>query len=191
MDIGCGDVDYFSKVLANNNLWSRVKSYTGVDLSTPAIEIGNKNVRRVALSAAKISFFVDDMLSFVKKTPERTYDFVFASLAIHHLQDTEKSYLVKEVHRVLKPSGVFLIVDIFLEENEDRADFVQHVSNHICQDWVKLNDEQTKNVIQHMSTFDFPSKLSQYQKWATEDSHYKQMKCIEQVRFYKTIVLEV
>jgi ubiquinone/menaquinone biosynthesis C-methylase UbiE len=131
------------------------------------------------------------MLSFVKKMPPASYDLVFSSLAIHHLQDTDKEQLVHEIFRVLKANGALLVVDIFLNEEEDRPNFVREHGYHIRQDWVKLSSEQIESIIHHVSTFDFPAKLSAYKHWASANPHYKDMKCLENIRFYRTIVLEV
>jgi tRNA (cmo5U34)-methyltransferase len=184
-------VDYFSKALLKNKLWSRVVTYTGVDLSAQAIEIGEKNVRQAASPDTQVSFVVDEMLNFVKKMPPASYDLVFSSLAVHHLQDTEKEQLVHEIHRVLKTNGVLLLIDIFLDEEEDRLDFMREIDHHIRQDWVKLSSEQTESIVHHMYNFDFPAKLSVYKHWASSNPHYTDVKCLENIRFYKTVVFEV
>ena len=39
-------------------------------------------------------------------------DAVVTSLAVHHLDDTEKACLFSDIHRLLAPGGVFIIADI-------------------------------------------------------------------------------
>lgn len=137
-----------------------------------------------------VSFVVDDMLNFVRKTRAATYDLVFSSLAVHHLQDSDKQALVAEVHRILKPNGVFILVDIFLDEDENRDHFIRAITDHIRLDWVALNSEQTESVIHHLTNFDFPSKLSNYNEWGVEISDFNSLKCFENIRFYRSIALE-
>jgi len=168
-----------------------VTSYTGVDLSEQAMEIGEHNVRPKLAANAQLSFVVDDMLSYVRKAASASYDLVFSSIAVHHLQDNEKEQLVREVRRIIKPNGVFMLIDIFLQEDEDRDRFVKDIAAHIRGDWIKLTPEETDSLVNHMFNFDFPAKLTSYDRWAKQDSLYTDVKCLESLRFYKTIVLEV
>ena len=188
--MGCGDVDYFSKILSENNLWSRVSHYTGVDLSEQAMHIGRRNIEQAVSSNTQVSFIADDMLNFVRNAPSSSYDFVFSSLAIHHLQDNEKKQLIREIRRTLKSNGILLIIDIFLEENEDRKKFTEDIAHHIRNDWIKLDNIQLESVVNHMFNFDFPAKLSMYKHWAAIDPPFKNVICLESLRFYKTVVFE-
>lgn len=190
LDLGCGDVHYLSKTLRKNNTWARISNYTGVDLSEQAMQIGEKNVQSMLADNAHLSFIVDEMLSFVKKTPSASYDLVFASLSVHHLHDDDKQQLVQEIHRILKPNGAFMVVDLFLQEDEDRDHFAQDIADHIRGDWVKLTSEQRESLVNHMFNFDFPVKLTAFEHWAKENSLYKNVICMENLRFYQSIVLE-
>jgi ubiquinone/menaquinone biosynthesis C-methylase UbiE len=155
------------------------------------MEIGEQNVLSILANDAQLSFVADDMLSFVTKATTASYDFVFASISIHHLQDSDKERLVNEVQRILRPNGAFMIIDIFLQEDEDRNNFVQDIIAHARDDWVKLNREQADSIINHMFNFDFPAKLTMYEHWAKQNSSYINVKCLESLRFFKTVVLEV
>ena len=154
------------------------------------MRIGKKNLEQVVSSNTQVSFVVDDMLNFVRNTPSSSYDFVFSSLAIHHLQDNEKEQLIREIRRVLKSNGTLLIVDIFLQEDEDRNKFTEEIAQHIRNDWIKLDDNQIESVLNHMFNFDFPTKLSTYKSWATMDPSFKNVLCLESLRFYKTVAFE-
>ena len=50
-------------------------------------------------------------LSFKLPYPDGSFDVVTSSLMLHHLSDDDKHRTMKEVFRVLKPSGVFAIAD--------------------------------------------------------------------------------
>ena len=190
LDLGCGDVDYLSKTFEKHNIWPRVSAYTGVDLSERALEIGEQNVQPMLATDAQLLFVIDDMLNFVRKAATASYDLVFSSIAVHHLQDDEKEQFVREIRRIMKPNGVFLLIDIFLQENEDRDHFVQDFIAYIRNGWVKLNAGQNESLVNHVFNFDFPAKLTTYEQWAKKTSLYTNVKCLENVRFYKTIVLE-
>lgn len=92
---------------------------------------------------------------------------------------------------MLKPNGAFMLIDIFLEEDEDRDSFVNDVAVHVRNNWTKLKPEERENLVNHMFNFDFPAKVTMYERWAIQDSLYKSVQCLASVCFYKTIVLEV
>ena len=184
-------MDYLSKTLLKHNIWSRITFYTGVDLSEQATQIGQQNVQSVLPNDAQCSFVIDDMLSFVNKAADASYDLVFASISVHHLQDNDKERLLHEVRRILKPHGVFMVVDVFLQEDEDRNNFMQDFVTYIRDSWIKLNTEEAERLVNHVLKFDFPTKLKMYERWAKQNSTYKDVKCLESLRFYRTIVLEV
>ena len=46
LDLGCGDSDYIARVLEAAGGASVVESYTGVDLSEPALAISERNIQR-------------------------------------------------------------------------------------------------------------------------------------------------
>jgi ubiquinone/menaquinone biosynthesis C-methylase UbiE len=155
------------------------------------MQIGEQNVRSVLPTDAHLSFVLDDILSFVTKAATASYDLVFASLSVHHLQDSNKEQIVNEVRRILRPNGAFMLIDIFLQEDEDRDNFIQDHAGHVRNVMVKLSTEQADSVVNHVFNFDFPAKLTMYEHWAKQNSSYKDVKCLESLRFYKTVVLEI
>ncbi len=46
LDLGCGDSDYISRLVEKSGGERLLASYTGVDLSEPAIEISKQNIHR-------------------------------------------------------------------------------------------------------------------------------------------------
>ena len=51
-DLGCGDSDYISRTLGEAGGSATVCSYTGVDLSEPAIDISRRNIAKCACEPA-------------------------------------------------------------------------------------------------------------------------------------------
>ncbi|CAF1627768.1 unnamed protein product [Adineta ricciae] len=190
LDLGCGDVDYLSRTFANNNMWSLVSAYTGVDLSEQAVEIGKQNMHPLLEINAAVSFAIGDMLNFVRQAKASSYDVIFSSIAVHHLRDDDKKELVQEIRRILKANGVFVLIDLFLDEAEDRDDWAMRFVTHIRNSWVKLNSEQIDSYVNHTFNFDFPTKLSIYKNWAEHDSLFADVKCFDEVGFFKAIVFE-
>ena len=48
LDLGCGDSDFIARTLEAARGASIVESYTGVDLSEPALAISERNIERCA-----------------------------------------------------------------------------------------------------------------------------------------------
>ncbi|CAF1595367.1 unnamed protein product, partial [Didymodactylos carnosus] len=186
----CGDAAYLTKLFHEHNIWRRIISYTGVDLSSEAMKIGEENIKPMLNNDAKLTYVKQDMSTFAEGCSDGFYDCIFSSLAIHHLQDNEKENLLQQIRRILKPNGCFIMVDICLQEDENRNDFIQDIATHIRNDWIKLDFEQITSVISHLVSFDFPAKLSVWKKWAEQQDLFKNIICFETLRFYKTIVME-
>ncbi len=92
LSLGCGsgeDSAYLKNLGANKSV--------GIDISSELIKIAKE-------SHQGCRFEVMDMghLNF----PDSSFDFVYSSLAIHHIENWAKTF--KEVYRVLKPNSYFL-----------------------------------------------------------------------------------
>jgi demethylmenaquinone methyltransferase/2-methoxy-6-polyprenyl-1,4-benzoquinol methylase/phosphoethanolamine N-methyltransferase len=64
--------------------------------------------------AAKAQVEVDFQVGVIEKIdfPENHFDLVLSSLMMHHLPDELKKDGLQEMHRVLKPNGTLLIVEL-------------------------------------------------------------------------------
>jgi ubiquinone/menaquinone biosynthesis C-methylase UbiE len=82
-------------------------SITGIDLSIANIEIANSEKER--LGADNVKFIVDDAQNLTQ-IPSDSVDTLLNIESAFHYPD--KPAFLKEVHRVLKPGGQFLIADI-------------------------------------------------------------------------------
>lgn len=93
LEYGCGPGDHSNSVGKRR----RDVSIVGIDISDAAVEMARTQADHDGLSA---SFFRMDAenLDF----PEATFDVVFGSAILHHL-DTNKA--ISEIRRVLKPTG--------------------------------------------------------------------------------------
>ncbi len=98
LDIGCGGGIY-SKALADIG----VPSVTGIDFSEVILEGAQENCKEYP----QISFKQGD--AYNTGLSSNSYDLVIERALIHHLTDLQQCF--KEVHRVLKDEGVFLVQD--------------------------------------------------------------------------------
>lgn len=103
LEIGCGNGIQCMYI----NSGYKPSSVTGVDLNAANIEIANREKERLKMK--NLQFFVGDAQN-LSQIPSNSFDLVFNIESALHYPD--KSAFLKEVYRVLKPGGQFLIADI-------------------------------------------------------------------------------
>jgi ubiquinone/menaquinone biosynthesis C-methylase UbiE len=103
LEIGCGNGVQALYINAN---YSPLR-ITGIDLNNANIEIANSERDRANID--NVCFHIDDAqkLSYI---PSDSIDIVLNIESAFHYPD--KAAFLKEIHRVLKPGGEFLIADI-------------------------------------------------------------------------------
>jgi ubiquinone/menaquinone biosynthesis C-methylase UbiE len=98
LDLGCG-LGYFTRLLSKQS-----KNVKGIDIEEDCINFA-KNQYKDA------KFLVGNALNTT--FPDEEFDFIFSSEVIEHLPD-DKKYM-KEVNRILKKEGYFLLTTISTE----------------------------------------------------------------------------
>ena len=86
---------------------------TGIDLNPESIEIARQEKSRRGLE--NILFHVDDAQK-MKHIEEESHDVVINIESAFHYPD--KSAFLREIHRILKPQGKFLIADLVTVKNK-------------------------------------------------------------------------
>ncbi len=97
-DLGCRDASFL--LALTDNFASRIKSAIGVDIT----DKGFKNVK-YKKSIKLMIMDCSKKLDF----PDGTFDFVFTKDMFECVSD--KNFLVKEIHRILKPNGTVISVN--------------------------------------------------------------------------------
>jgi ABC-2 type transport system ATP-binding protein len=95
-EFGCG-TGFYTQVLAG-----KADALVATDISPGMLEVAKQHVK-----AANVTFQVEDCqrTSF----PNATFDAAFISLVLHF---TEPGRTLAEMHRILKPSGMLIIVNL-------------------------------------------------------------------------------
>lgn len=155
-DLGCGDASMAIPLLSRG----LVQSYSGCDLSKPALEIAHSWLKEQDIEH---KLLCDDMCKVISELPDKSFDIVFSSYAIHHLNATQKRLLIKEISRTLRPSGQFILIDIFREPSETRADYMAHYMSAIRETWVNLSESEQALVANHATEYDFPEQTDFYE----------------------------
>jgi len=97
LDLCCGTGDQL-KLLSKNGF----KNLYGLDMSLDMLKVaqkGNDKIKFYEEDATKTSF------------PNNFFDFIIISFAIHEKNRPDQKNIIKEAHRILKQSGIMLILD--------------------------------------------------------------------------------
>ncbi|MFD9706137.1 class I SAM-dependent methyltransferase [Lentzea sp. NPDC059081] len=101
LDVGCG---------TGNLLRAAGRSgagLTGVDPDLKLLARAERRLRRAGVKARLDRGYAQEL-----PYPDASFDRVFSSLMLHHLDGPSKGEMLAEVRRVLKPGGVFVLADM-------------------------------------------------------------------------------
>lgn len=107
LDVGCGTGTLL--ILAKQR-FPKIKM-TGIDIDPRVLGIATKKTTKMGLD---IEYFKTSSANMPFK--DSTFDVVVSSLVFHHLPTEVKKQTIKEIHRVLKKEGRFLLADFGKKE---------------------------------------------------------------------------
>ncbi|MFE0250804.1 class I SAM-dependent methyltransferase [Streptomyces sp. NPDC059010] len=108
LDVGCG---------TGNLLRATGQRHRNVDLV--GLDPDPQALARAGRKARRAGFTVRLDRGFAQELPyaDGSFDRVFSSLMLHHLDSTSKDALLAEVRRVLRPDGLLVLADAVLDEH--------------------------------------------------------------------------
>lgn len=112
LDLGCGDGFFIEELLKADTQINAVLIDGSQEIMTAAKE-RLTNHENIQLIQATFQELLTD-----KPIPE-DFDFIFSSLAVHHLTLNEKIQLYNFIHDHLKPGGCFINFDVVLAPTDD------------------------------------------------------------------------
>lgn len=155
LDIGCNDAFIIKEALKGTN----VASYTGVDLSKPALETAEKNLAELN---CKKSFKQGNYIELFQSSGDQNgsseepkFDVIWTSFMMHHLSTEDKRKFLELSAKLLKPGGRFILVDQ-VNQYGSRNDFLQAVEDYIFKTWSKIEYSELEKCMDHCWTCDFP-----------------------------------
>lgn len=99
LDVGCG-TGTFAIMIAK-----KAKKVVGIDASKAMINTAKKKSKELG-NVEFIEAIAEDL-----PFDDNSFDIVLSSMTLHHLPSKDKIIALKEMKRVLKPKGQFLLVD--------------------------------------------------------------------------------
>lgn len=145
LDLGCGDSSMAIKALEG----LRVSSYTGVDLTAPALEIARANFR----GTYSATWVHANMVDYIARCDQQ-FDVIMTSFAMHHLPADIKQAWLMDIAKHLTPIGCLVLIDTCCPAGMSRDETVQTYLDLIA-DW-PLSTADKATIAKHMWSSDFP-----------------------------------
>ncbi len=157
LDLGCGDASMALPLLAVTH----VHDYIGCDLSQPALDIAHK---ALVDKGIRHQCICDDMMKVAAEQSDDSIDLALSSYALHHLNALQKQQIVRDISRILKPGGCFVLIDIFREAGEDRPAYMRNYMGYLRRNWTNLSKNSQDLIVGHATEYDFPESNEFYTK---------------------------
>lgn len=151
LDLGCGNARFMAPCFES----APPARYDGVDLSAAALD----EARDYLASLEKVTLHHTDMLQATRQL-DATFDVIFTSFAVHHLDAAEKQQLFHACAARLSPGGVLLMVDIVREEAQTREAYLEDYLGTMRARWTAVRPDHLEDACTHVASFDFPETLS-------------------------------
>jgi ubiquinone/menaquinone biosynthesis C-methylase UbiE len=108
LDVGCGT----GNLLRSTGRYRNVE-LVGLDPDPKALAKAGRKTRRAGLAVRLDRGFAQEL-----PYPDGSFDRVFSSLMLHHLDSESKDTLLAEVRRVLRPDGRLILADVVHDGHE-------------------------------------------------------------------------
>jgi ubiquinone/menaquinone biosynthesis C-methylase UbiE/NAD-dependent dihydropyrimidine dehydrogenase PreA subunit len=110
LDIGCGTGELAIEAAEAG------AAVTGIDISEQMLAVAQKRVEENNLKA-RITLHQAAAVEMDSLFQENTFDLVTATLVLSELSSVERTWVLNEIYRVLKPSGTFVLADEVRPQN--------------------------------------------------------------------------
>jgi ubiquinone/menaquinone biosynthesis C-methylase UbiE len=125
LDVGCGTGNLLR---ATGKQRADVELH-GLDPDPKALARARRKAKRSRLTLRLDRGFAQEL-----PYPDDSFDCVFSSLMVHHLDTTSKDELLAEVRRVLRPDGVLILADIVADAHghgHGGAEMSKHLHDNV------------------------------------------------------------
>ena len=108
LDVGCGT----GNLLRSTGQRHPNVGLVGLDPDPKALARAGRKARRAGLAVQLDRGFAQEL-----PYPDASFDRVFSSLMLHHLDSSSKDALLAQVRRVLRPDGLLVLADAIADEH--------------------------------------------------------------------------
>ena len=178
LDLGCGDASALPALLPPP-LSSTITHYHGVDASPEQLTAARPNLQSLCQPTTTIKLSEADIRAFVRTPTPHLYDTILASFVIHHLPTAaEKAALLADVRRLMAPGATLIMIDVIRRDQETRDEYVERICHAIRNDWTALSVEEREEVVDHVSSSDYPGSWAEL-KDAAVHAGFKEAHMVE------------
>ena len=143
LEIGCG-TGRFTRAAAASGL-----KPTAIDVSTIMLEYIRDKAQKDGLASIATQHAGFLTMDF----PEATFDAAVSGVALHHLPDAWKFVALRNIARVLKPGGQFILRDVVFTLNNNESP--EECFEHFAGAFPSMRVEAARHVAQEFSTYDW------------------------------------
>ena len=149
LDVGCGTG---SLAVLIKRLYPTV-TVIGVDPDPNALACAERKAKRAAVSIRFNQGFADTL-----GYPDATFDRVFSSMMLHHVEEGEKTITLREIRRVLRPGGRLELMDFSSPDSHGHSPLGRFIHSHR-----RLKDNVERRILDLMVAAGFvePEKLGE------------------------------
>ena len=151
LDLGCGNARFLAPWLHA----TPPAEYHGVDLSPSALDEARDYLKGIA----SVSLHHKDMLQAVQEM-DTSFDVIFTSFAVHHLDFGSKQRLFSACAARLAPGGSFIMVDVVREEGQTREQYLEGYLGGMRAHWTAVPPDELEQACAHVAAYDFPETLA-------------------------------
>lgn len=135
LDLGCGDGFFIQELIKTFS----PASITLVDGSNEMLEAARK---RLGIEGNFNYFQANFQSLFSGDLLNRRFDFVFSSLAIHHLLLNDKKALYSNIYKILSPGGCFVHYDVVVSPSTK----IENWFLSLWHQWIKEHPDKKMSV---------------------------------------------
>jgi len=91
------------------------------------------------------------VFKYVKEIPDDSFDAVASGFVLHNFGRTDRNILIAEIHRVLKPGGIFVNADKYAHDDPEKRATVykEQIARYDVYDTIGRSDYK-KEWVEHM-----------------------------------------
>lgn len=170
LELGCGDGYIAERIIS----WNRIDKAVLIDGSEQMLTAAKKKLKNFHNIEYKLASFQD---LIAQQNPLGKFDFVFSSLAIHHLPLNEKAKLYKLIHDSLADNGGFINYDVVLSSSPT----IESWHLNIWKNWILDTGQTSEKIVNTPQQYkdnkdNIPSSLEEQLKMLT-DIGFKKVDC--------------
>jgi SAM-dependent methyltransferase len=159
LDLGCGNARFLAPCL----ITAPPTHYHGVDLSQAALDEACTHLKTLP----NVTLRCEDMLA-AAITPGGSFNTVFSSYAVHHLDAEGKQQLFHACARLLPIGGQFILVDIARELQQSRQEYLEGYLHTMRTRWRAVQADDLDAACAHVAAFDYPETVPALLQMASE-----------------------